>query len=147
MKTIRMFALAAIAILVSACCACRRSGNTVPLVGTEWKLSQLDGEAVVSDNYRMTLSDDGRIAGVGDCNRFTGTFALTSGAGRTNGGLTVGENLVSTRKMCPNQGREDAFLKMLSAVDSFSIDGTRLMLIDSGNVIAIFDRIIPASAQ
>ncbi len=49
-----------------------------------------------------------------------------------------------------NQAREDAFLKMLLAIDSYSIDGERLMLIKSGDVLAIFDRVVPdepATAQ
>lgn len=139
MKIFKLTVIAALAFVLSACCACRRSGNTIPLVGTEWKLSQLGGETVVSDNYRMTLGDDGRIAGVGDCNRFNGSFTKRAGSSRTNGSLTVGENLVSTRMMCPGQTRETAFLKMLLDIDSFSIDGNRLMLIKGGDVLAIFD--------
>ncbi len=141
----KLLALAALAFTVSACCACRRSGNTVPLTGTEWRLSQLGDETVTSDNFRMTLEDDGRVSGIGDCNRFNGTFTRGAGGRPTSGGLTVGDNLVSTRMMCPNQAREAAFLTMLRQVDSFNIDGERLLLLHGGNVLAIFDRIVSAA--
>ncbi len=132
-------ALAALALSITACCACRSGRNTIPLVGTEWKLAQLGNETVTSGTYRMTLAEDGRVSGVGDCNRFTGSFAMPAGSTRTSGGLTVAGNLVSTRMMCMNQAREDAFLKALREADSWSIDGDRLLLIRGGNVLAIFD--------
>jgi heat shock protein HslJ len=133
-------AIVAVAILVAGCCACRKNRNTVPLVGTEWKLSQLGNEPVVGDNYRMTLAEDGRISGIGDCNRFTGSFIRRAGGTRTSGELTMAENLVSTRMMCLNQARETAFMKVLREADSWSIDGNRLLLIRDGDVLAIFDQ-------
>jgi heat shock protein HslJ len=136
----------ALAIFTTACCGCRKNKNLVPLTVTEWSLTQLNGESVTSDNYRMTLSNDGTISGIGDCNRFSGSFTLSAGESNSNGKLTVGENLVSTRMMCLNQARETAFLKMLGEIDSWSIDGERLMLIRSGDVLAIFE-IAPAPAQ
>ena len=138
--TIKMMAIMALALFTTACCGCRKNKNTVPLTGTEWKLSQLNGEGVVSENYRMTLSAEGKITGVGDCNRFNGNFTRRAGSSRVNGEFSVADNLVSTRMMCLNQAREDAFLKMLREADSYSIDGERLMLIKSGDVLAIFDR-------
>lgn len=139
MRTFRFMAVVSFAIVATACCACRRSGNTIPLVGTEWKLSQLGGATVTSDNFRMTLGEDGKITGIGDCNRFNGAFTQGAGGNRVSGGLSVSENLVSTRMMCPNQAQESAFLKMLHEIDSFSIDGNRLLLIKGGDVLAIFD--------
>ena len=139
MKILKLWAIAALAFTISACCACRSGKNTIPLTGTEWKLSQLGNEVITSDNFRMTLGEDGKITGIGDCNRYNGAFTQRAGATRTSGGLAVRENLISTRMMCPNQARETAFLKMLREVDSWSIDGNRLMLIKGGNVLAIFD--------
>jgi heat shock protein HslJ len=130
----------ALAVIVTACCACRGGKNTIPLIDTQWQLSQLNGVAVNSvDGFRMTLGRDGKISGIGDCNRYNGTYTQKAGSSRTNGGLTVSQNLVSTRMMCPNQALETEFLKMLSQIDSWSIDGRRLMLIRSGDVLAIFD--------
>jgi heat shock protein HslJ len=139
MKTINFLAIATLAVVFSACCgACRSSKNPIPLTGTEWKLSQMGTESITGEGYRMTLTEDGKISGTGDCNRFTGTFSQRGPSTRTSGGLAVGENLVSTRMMCPNQERETAFLKILREADSWSIDADRLMLIKGGNVTAIF---------
>lgn len=131
--------MVSLAVVITACCACRGNRNTIPLVGTEWKLAQLGNESITSDNFRMKLGEDGKITGIGDCNRFNGAFTQKAGGTRTNGGLVVSENLISTRMMCPNQARETAFLKMLLETDSWSIDGQRLLLIRGGNVLAIFD--------
>jgi heat shock protein HslJ len=140
MKTINYLAVAVLAVLFSACCgACRSDKNTIPLVGTEWKLAQLGTEGITGEGYRMTLAEDGKISGTGDCNRFTGTFTRPGVPTRTGGSLAIGGDLVSTRMMCPNQARETAFLRTLREADSWSIDGDRLMLIKGGNVTAIFD--------
>jgi heat shock protein HslJ len=139
MKTITIFAAVSLAVIVTACCPCRRSANTLPLAGTQWSLIQLGTEKIESENFRMTLSPDGTISGIGDCNRFSGTYRSTLPKGSISGKITVGEGLVSTRMMCLNQGLEDRFTKMLLAADSWSIDGQKLMLIDGGDVVAIFE--------
>ncbi len=140
MRTLNLLAIAALAFIITACCPCRRSSSsTIPVIGTEWKLAQLGNETVTSDNFRMTLGEYGRVTGVGDCNRFNGTFRLSTGNNKSNGNLSFGQDMVSTRMMCPNQTRETEFLRMLSQVDSFSVDGDRLLLIRGGNVLAIFD--------
>ncbi len=139
MKTITIAAVAALAIIVTACCPCRRSANIIPLTGTLWSLTQIGNEKIDSKNFSMTLADNGKITGIGDCNRFNGTFKSQAPKGKTSGKLTVNDNLVSTRMMCPNQSLEDRFLKMLLAADSWSIDGTKLMLIKGGDVLAIFE--------
>ena len=130
MKWIMMTVLA---LSLASCCGCRKSRSSVPLNGTEWKLIQLQGENIASDNYRMTLGADGLISGVGDCNRFSGSFKQNLKE------LSVADNLVSTRMMCLNQAREDKFLAMLRDIDSYSIDGGRLMLIKNGDGQAIFE--------
>jgi heat shock protein HslJ len=140
MKTFKLFAAIFLAVSVSSCCGCRSGKNAIPLTNVEWRLTQLNGENVMAgDNFRMTLADDGRISGVGDCNRFSGVFTRKAGSSRGTGGLSVSENLVSTRMMCPGQERENAFLEMLRSVDGFSIDGQRLMLTRGGNVLSIFE--------
>lgn len=138
MKNLKwIFAVAAVALTVS-CCPCRKNKSKVPLTGIEWKLIQLYGTAIDSENYRVTFGADGSVSGVGDCNRFAGTFTMNVGA------LKVGENLVSTRMMCPHQQQEDSFLKMLAQADAYFIDGTRLMMIRGGEVISMFDPAQPA---
>ncbi len=132
--------LVTLALALASCCGCRKNRSSIPLNGTQWHLIQLAGENIVSDNYRMTLGADSRVSGVGDCNNFSGTFT------REQKQLKIADNLVSTRKMCLNQAREDKFLKMLLAIDSYSIDGNRLVLIKNGDVQAIFEA-VPAAVE
>jgi heat shock protein HslJ len=140
MKTMRVLSTVALAVIITACCACRGNKNAIPLTDVEWRLTQLGGENVTAgEKFRMTLASDGKISGVGDCNRYNGTFTRTAGSNRTSGGLKVGGNLVATRMMCPDQARETAFLKMLTDIESWSIDGERLMLLKGGDVLAIFE--------
>jgi heat shock protein HslJ len=134
MKNLKWIALVAVVAIVTGCCNCRTQKSArIPLAGTEWKLSQLYGVTVESENYRVTFAADGTISGVGDCNRFTGSYTLEDGV------LNVADNLVSTRMMCLNQAQEDRFLAMLRAADAYYIDGTRLMLILNGEALAILD--------
>jgi heat shock protein HslJ len=140
MKTVRLLAVVGLSILITACCGCRRNKSAIPLTDVEWRTVQLYGEGIAAaDNYRMTLAGDGKISGIGDCNRFTGTFTQKPGSNQTSGTLSVGGDLVSTRRMCPDQARENQFLKMLREVDSWNIDGERLMLIRGGDVLAILE--------
>jgi heat shock protein HslJ len=134
MKTLKWILPVVIAVILTGCCNCRTQKSArIPLAGTEWKLSQLYGTTVNSENYRITFSSDGQVAGIGECNRFTGSYSLNAGV------LKVADNLVSTRMMCLNQAQEDKFLEMLRSADAYYIDGVRLMLIHAGEVIALLD--------
>lgn len=132
MKNLKWIFAVAAAGLVVACCPCRKSKSAMPLTGTEWKLTQMHGKNIESDNYRVLFGADGSLSGVGDCNRFTGSYTMNVGV------LKVGDNLASTRMMCPNQQQENDFLKMLTEADAYYIDGTQLMLLRNGEVIAMF---------
>lgn len=142
MKTLRILSVATLAVVISACCACRRNASVVPLIDTPWKLAQLGNVSVgggSADSYTITFHAEGRASGVGDCNRYSGSFTRTAG-GKTSGKLSMNEDMIVTRMMCRDADRESAYLKMLREMDSYSIDGARLMLISNGNVLAIFDR-------
>ena len=140
MKAIKCVILVTLMVTFASCCGCRKNRSSIPLNGTRWHLIQLGGENITSDGYLMTFGTDGRISGVGDCNNFSGPFT------RNLKQLKVADNLVSNRKMCLNQAREDKFLKMLLAIDSYSIDGNRLVLIKNGDVQAIFEA-VPTVAE
>jgi heat shock protein HslJ len=134
MKNLKWIVVVAVVAMVTGCCNCRRQKSArIPLTGTEWKLTELYGTTVNSDNYRVIFAADGSISGIGDCNRFAGSYTINVGK------LTVADNLVSTRMMCLNQTQEDKFLAMLRAADAYYIDGVRLVLIHSGEVIALLD--------
>ncbi len=134
MKAIKYSTFLLFAFAFISCCPCRKSKSAHILFhGTEWQLAQLYGETVDSDNYRITFAADGSVSGTGGCNNFAGTFTQNVTQ------IKIADNLVSTRMHCPDQQREDKFLKMLTLTDAYSIDGLRLMLIRSGEVLAIFD--------
>ena len=88
----KLAALAALVMLVASCCPCRkhRKGDGKPFVGTEWQLVQLNGRAVPveGDLFTVVFGEDGRLSGLGACNRFMGSYQTTE-----TGGLTVGQNI------------------------------------------------------
>jgi heat shock protein HslJ len=142
MKNLKWIVIIAVVAMVTGCCNCRRQKSArIPFTGTEWKLTQLYGTTINSANYRVTFAADGTVAGIGDCNRFAGTYTINVGA------LKVADNLVSTRMMCLNQGQEDKFLEMLRTADAYYIDGVRLVLINGGEVIALLDPADPSPAE
>jgi len=67
---------------------------------------------------------DGRVSGIGGCNRYNADVTTTAG-----GGLTVGE-IVTTKMMCTpeNQGVESDYLRRLAAAESFSVDAGTLTI-------------------
>lgn len=139
MKKLKWIFAVAVVFTAVACCPCRKSKSpSLPLTGIEWKMTQMYGTNIDSDNYRITFGADGSAHGVGDCNRFTGSYTMKDGE------LKIGESLASTRMMCMNQAQEDKFLKMLGYADAYYVDGEKLMLIKNGEVISMFS---PAEAK
>lgn len=132
--------LIAIALLVFAsagCCACRRAGNNAPIVNSTWQLVQLNGAAVAgshADSFTLTLDKEGKAFGQGDCNRYNGPYSL-----EPNGKITFAQNMMVTRMMCPGAELESKYLAMLRTVDSYTVDGQKLLLLTKGEVAAIFD--------
>lgn len=128
-----------VVLIASSCCNCGRKSNDVAtLQNTNWELIEMEGQVISrakdADNYTMLLTDDNKINGVGDCNRYFGGFEVN------NNTMTVGA-LASTRMMCPNQAQENAFIKMLSTVNNYKIDGRILMLFNTDNkLVATFQR-------
>lgn len=123
--------------MIAACCPCRqqKARNAEEIKRIEWRLTQFNGRSFAAENgYTLTFGDEGRISGVGDCNRLVGTYTLD------NTGILKINPLASTRMMCPNQLQEDAFMQMLQAVDSWQIDGGLLMFFKQGEMVAAFER-------
>lgn len=103
------------------------------ITGNEWIVEAIDGRGVV-DKSRATIQflEDGRIAGTGSCNRYTGRWALN---GET---LEIGP-LASTRKACEPalMDQEDRFLRQLESIRSFDISprGELLLNSDDGTLL------------
>ena len=102
---------AAAAMLMLA--ACGSPKTNLPLEGTQWKLTEMDGKAdpafaAGEDTFNFTL-DPSRmmVYGVGACNRLFGPYELEEG-----NGLDI-ERLASTMMACPNMDLESRFAKLL----------------------------------
>lgn len=136
MKRLILFSMALLFSLVATtgCCDCRnRSKLEKPLVGTEWQLVQLMGQEVKAEgeSYTLLFHDNGTASGVGDCNRLTATFTVTSSRA-----LTIA-NLGSTRRLCPNHKQESAYYDMLESVTHYEMDADNMLLLSNGTLVAI----------
>lgn len=127
---------AAAAMLMLA--ACGSPKTNLPLEGTQWKLTEMDGKAdpafaAGEDTFNFTL-DPSRmmVYGVGACNRLFGPYELEEG-----NGLDI-ERLASTMMACPNMDLENRFAKLLEEADKYEIDGDVLTLFDDGKKALVF---------
>jgi len=135
MKRSFLILLAATLFVVTSCCNCAsRSREVKPLTGTEWHLVQIMGRDVdkSSDSYNLLFATDGRVSGVGDCNRLMGSYETDE-----NRALKLGQ-MASTRMMCPDQKSEDEFMQMLGRVTHYEMDGDMMLLLADGELVAIF---------
>lgn len=111
-------------------------GARPPLVGTHWRLVELDGVAleVGEDESAPSLVLDGessRLSGSGGCNRLAGSYEVG------DDGVHFGP-IASTRMACsePVMARESAFLTALAAVTGHRLEESSLVLLDGDRVVA-----------
>lgn len=90
------------------------------LAGSEWGFA---GETGGNERF-ITFGSDGRVAGSGGCNRFTGSYVFDSGK------LTFSA-LASTRMACPPEvmEKEQAFFDLLDKVRGVKVDHTLLLFL------------------
>lgn len=93
----------------------------------KWKLVELQGEEIEYSNPELEIYfsfdvENNKISGYSGCNRFMGTY-LISGFDRIKF-----EQLLSTKKACPEMPLENEFMFMLNQVDNYSILGGTLSL-------------------
>jgi len=141
----RIFAmLCALTLTMFAGCTTRgaaevKEASAAPLVGTQWRLTQL-GEEVVTNpagarEIHLTLqAQNQRVTGFAGCNRMMGGYALS------------GDELKFDRPggtMMACEGRmdiEQRFMAMFENVARWKISGNTLQLLDaSGKAIATFE--------
>lgn len=138
-KIMGILMLAAVLITAASCCNCgKRSGRTAPLGGKDtWQLTRIEADRVtpVDDRFTLSFAANGSVAGKGFCNRITGAYESSAGAGT----LAFG-TLATTRMMCLDQAAEDRFVRMLGTIDSYKIFGRTLMLFSENELKMTFEK-------
>lgn len=140
----RVIAAVALLFAMTACGGSHK--DALPLEGTTWKLSEMQGIPATAidaeaDFFTLQLNAaDTMVAGRTNCNRFFGRYALKDAR------LTF-ENMGMTRMACPDMTYENAFVKMLSEVDRYAIEGRELKLYGEDRPLATFRAVEEASAS
>ncbi|MDE6070277.1 MAG: META domain-containing protein [Alistipes sp.] len=127
-----------LALLLTSCCPCRsyQKKTRRSLTGTTWQLIQLDGRSVQPREgaFSLTLAE-GRVSGVGACNRLSGTYTTTE-----KRALAFGP-IASTRIACPEQEQERKFLEALESTTHYDMDGPMLLLLREGELRAVLQAV------
>ena len=132
----KLFAVLMIAALAVGCCsACRmRVKNAKPLEGTLWHLVKVGGESFTlpTDEFNIILNEN-NLGGRGACNSLLGQYA-------TGDKFALRfSHLGSTKMLCPhNEALEMKLIQILSQTTHYDIDYDMLMLINKGEIIAVF---------
>jgi heat shock protein HslJ len=125
-----MLKLAALigAAWLAACASVGKVAAPAPAVdlwGSEWRLEDLDGRAVL-DNTQPGLAfpEPDTAAGNGSCNRFFGTVEVKGEA------VKFGK-LATTRRLCPEAvaGQEAEYLQALENAGQIRQDGEQLLIV------------------
>ncbi len=118
----------------------------LPLEGTHWILETIVAgpgavTSVVAGTEPTLLLDGDQASGSAGCNRFTGTFELTTGDAvmqDVTGDLSFGP-LATTRMACPGpvMEQERTVLTVLGATTTWLVDADRLSLFDAGGSLLL----------
>lgn len=99
-------------------------GNSSEDLYKEWSVIKLKGLDQLSSSPTLKFEmEDEKVGGFAGCNNYFSTYKISANA------LTF-SNTGSTRKLCPDMGVEDTFLKLLSQVARFEIIKKELYLYD-----------------
>lgn len=110
------------------------SKGRYPLAETKWQLVELNGKAVKSTStkdYFINLdSKSGKFAAFAGCNSIMGTFVMKATT------KLAFSKVASTKMACDDSKTEMEFVKTLSKVDNYMIEG-RTLHFHKGNTAAI----------
>ncbi|MDR2206464.1 MAG: META domain-containing protein [Flavobacteriaceae bacterium] len=121
-----------LAILASCSSVPKNKTKTQPsLLNTNWTLAEtLRGKKI------PTLSiENGRISGNAGCNNYFGEVLLDP----TTGNFSVSK-VGSTKMACDNMSIEDNFLKLLSQVNKYAVNGNALELYKDDLLLMKFNK-------
>lgn len=137
-----VLAMAGAAILSLSSCGSSKAagGNSKDSIeSAQWKLESMNGEQnkafAEGDSFTLEfLPTESRIAGVGACNRFFGTYGLAAkdGIDIKMGGATM--------MACPNLNLEQPYFNMLDGADKYKIEAGKLLLYTKDKVVAVFHK-------
>ena len=142
MRKIVVLSIVAILTLgMTSCCRPCRKAKPAAVKGVQWGLLELNDKVIdrnagdIAGRFTLTLGDDGRIGGKGDCNTYFSAYTL-------NGEKIDITGIASTRMLCPNQSLEDQYFRTLESAVKANIDGRFLILMNSeGKIVASFEKI------
>lgn len=104
------------------------------LTGREWTVATLAGRPTLPEPRITMTFADGRVSGLGSCNRYGAGYSLTGE------GLTFSKGM-STMMACPPEimDQEQTFLGLLEKITRFSIGpgGALVLEADDGRTIAM----------
>ena len=115
------------------------TGDAGPLSGATWRLVEVatpDGRTLrpaADQPFTLAFDGDGRYGGQADCNRYGGSYELSS-----SGTLRLSQGL-STLAACPDPSLSDTFLRTLGGAETATVAGDRLR-IQAGQGALVFER-------
>jgi len=140
MKFNKLFAAALAALilasLVTGCSSAPGSKDTVSLDGTAWTLVRLQGQELIPETEITLEFKEGQAAGSAGCNRYFGAASIEGDK------LAIGP-VGNTEMFCAApegvMDQELAYLKALSTVARFEVEGGELVFVDgSEQTVLVF---------
>jgi heat shock protein HslJ len=117
-------------VAVIGLAACASGAEQAGLVGAEWRLASIGGEAVPADvTITATFTED-EVAGSSGCNSYNGPYTVDGD------NLEIGPT-VSTLMACeePMMTWEGNYLQALQAAQTYSISGNELEITTEEGVL------------
>ncbi|MDR1897931.1 MAG: META domain-containing protein [Prevotellaceae bacterium] len=126
-------------LIFQACSTANPAANKseTDITSLEWRLVSINSEngLLTTDKAKnpstLKLSGDGTVHGQGGCNNFNGVAKISKN------NIKFG-NIAITNKACLDMTIESAYMKILSEVDSYSIESGDLKLKKGNTVLATF---------
>lgn len=125
-KYIQMIILILLISVLIVACGNQQSDRSI--TNTTWQWAELietepASQSIVPnpENYTLLLSSDGNVSIKADCNMVSGSYSLDDNL------LTI-ELGASTMAFCGEESLDQQYLKLLTNVESYTIDNGRLVL-------------------
>ncbi len=93
--------------------------------------------------YLMFDPAAGRVSGNAGCNQLSGSYTCTAA-----GDITFGDDMISTRMLCPDMSLERKVLQSLPSVRHYTItDGSLTLTAADGTRVAVMSRTAPTDGD